>query len=72
MSKTAALDETIEMLNKQLAKAKLLKDRMAISDRLIRCHSLKLKYDDAGKGGKFSTPVPVNGATEDVGNSATN
>ncbi len=66
MSKTADLDKTISLLNEQLAKAKPLKDRMAITDRLLRAYSLKLKYDDAGKGGKFAA-VPANGADDAPG-----
>jgi hypothetical protein len=66
VSKTDAIDETIRMLNGYLAKAKTLKDRMAITDRIIRATALKLKHDETGKGGKFAA-VPANGADDAPG-----
>jgi hypothetical protein len=72
MSKTLDLDKTISLLNERLAKTKPLKDWLAITDRLARCYALKLKYDDAGKGGKFSQPSPSNGAADDVGSKPAN
>ena len=68
MSKTEDLDRTIEMLNEQLGKSKALKDRLSITDRLTRLYSLKLKYNDSGKGGKFSLPSQSpNGADNATG-----
>ena len=77
MSKTEEIDKTIEMLNDQLGRSKALKDRLAITDRLTRLYSLKLKHADDGKGGKFNLPaVPLsspstNGATSHAGNPVT-
>jgi hypothetical protein len=67
MSKTAEIDETIRALNEELAKAKSLKNRLAITDRLTRLYNLKLKHADEGKGGKFNLPSPSNGV-EHAGN----
>jgi hypothetical protein len=52
-SKTADLDETITLVNKMLSECDDRKDKLAIMDRLIRLFSLKYKYSDEGKGGKF-------------------
>ena len=71
MSKTDAIDETIRMLNGYLAKAKTLKDRMAITDRIIRATALKLKHDETGKGGKFAA-VTATGADDAPGDSPPN
>jgi hypothetical protein len=71
VSKTDAIDETIRMLNLLLAKPKLsLKDKMAITDRIIRATALKLKHDDTGKGGKFAATPALPGAHDDAGNSS--
>jgi hypothetical protein len=70
MSKTEEIDKTIESLNAELAKPKLsLKNRLAITDRLTRLYSLKLKHSDDGKGGKFALPSPSTGADHANGNS---
>jgi hypothetical protein len=37
-----------------LEKSDNLKEKLAITDRIIRCQSLKLKFTNAGKGGKFA------------------
>lgn len=51
---TSDLDATINLLNEMLQAAKSVKDKLAITDRLLKCHSLKYKHSDEGKGGKFS------------------
>jgi len=65
VSKTEDLDKTISTLNDWLAEAKNPKDRLAITDRLIRALSLKYKHSDEGKGGKFNVPSTP-GATDHV------
>lgn len=51
---TVDLDATIKLLNEMLQSAESVKDKLAITDRLLKCHSMKLKFTDEGKGGKFS------------------
>lgn len=51
--KTDDLDATIKLLNSMLESAESVKEKLAITDRLLRCHSMKLKFTDEGKGGKF-------------------
>jgi len=55
-SATTDLDKTIESLNKWLTDAKnaSYKERMAITDRLLKALALKYKHTDEGKGGKFA------------------
>lgn len=52
---TAALDATIQLLNEMLEKAESIKDKLSITDRLLKCHSMKLKFTDQGMGGKFAS-----------------
>jgi hypothetical protein len=52
---TDDLDKTIELLNDMLQVAESIKDKLAITDRLLKCHVMKLKFTDEGKGGKFSS-----------------
>jgi hypothetical protein len=52
--KTDDLDATIKLLNDMLQGAETVKDKLAITDRLLKCHSLKYKHSDEGKGGKFA------------------
>lgn len=52
--KTDDLDATIKLLNDMLATAESIKDKLAITDRLLKVHSLKYKHSDEGKGGKFA------------------
>jgi hypothetical protein len=52
--KTDDLDATIKLLNDMLKQAETIKDKLAITDRLLKSHSMKLKFTDEGKGGKFS------------------
>ena len=52
--KTEGLDKTIELLNGMLESAKDTKEKLQITDRLLRCYSLQLKHADDGKGGKFA------------------
>lgn len=51
---TDALDDTIKLLNEMLEKADTVKDKLAITDRLLKCHAMKLKFTNDGKGGKFA------------------
>jgi hypothetical protein len=53
MSKTADLDRTIELLNGMLSSAESVKEKLQITDRLLRAHGLKYKHDSEGKGAKF-------------------
>jgi len=66
VSKTAELDETIAVLNTLLAAAVKPKDKLLIADRLIRAYSLKLKFSDEGKGGKFAAPEQSDGPTTTI------
>lgn len=52
---TEALDATIALLNEMLEKAESTKDKLAVTDRLLKCHSMKLKFTDQGLGGKFAS-----------------
>ena len=58
---TTDLDATITLLNDMLAKAKVAKEKLAITDRLLRAYSLKYKHTPEGKGGKFTelSTVPL-------------
>lgn len=51
---TDDLDATIHLLNLMLEKAETTKDKLAVTDRLLKCHAMKLKFTDTGKGGKFA------------------
>jgi hypothetical protein len=52
--KTDDLDATIALLNTMLEAAKSTKEKLSITDRLLKCYSLRYKHEDTGKGGKFS------------------
>ena len=54
MTETADLDKTIELLNGMLAAATGIKEKLGITDRLLKCYAMKLKHSDSGKGGKFT------------------
>jgi hypothetical protein len=61
MSKTEDLDATISALQQWLAAAQDHKERLQITDRLIRALSLKYKVTDEGKGTKFGAPAQPGG-----------
>lgn len=55
-SKTADLDATIELLNGMLQKKNVgAKDKLAITDRLLKAYALKYRHDSKGQGGKFAS-----------------
>ncbi len=54
MSTTPDLDKTIDNLNSWLQQAEAYKEKLAITDRLLKAYALKYKHTDDGKGGKFA------------------
>jgi hypothetical protein len=57
--KTDDLDATIALLNTMLEAAKSTKEKLSITDRLLKCYGLKAKFSDEGKGGKFADLTPA-------------
>ena len=51
---TDAIDDTIRLLNEMLAQSETTKEKLSITDRLLRAHAMKLKFTNEGKGGKFA------------------
>lgn len=49
------LDDTIRLLNEMLEQSDNVKEKLAITDRLLRAHAMKLKFTNEGKGGKFAS-----------------
>jgi hypothetical protein len=57
--KTDDLDATIASLNKMLEKAETTKDKLAITDRLLKCYGMRYKHTDKGTGTKFADLVQL-------------
>jgi hypothetical protein len=56
--KTDDLDATIASLNSMLESAESTKDKLAITDRLLKCYGLRYKHAEKGTGAKFSELPP--------------
>jgi hypothetical protein len=69
MSNTTDLDETIADLKNLLSKAKSTRDKLSITDRLLKVYGLKYKHESGSKGSRFAVPsapaeaesAPLNG-----------